>query len=73
VTDTETLLRQAPKTVYEYMRHAVADANELFGEAYVAEHPELICAYMQAAALDYGLSLIASRLERLAYILDRET
>ena len=73
MTDTETLFRQAPKTAYEYMRHAVADANELFGEAYVAEHPELICAYMQAAALDYGLSLIAAMLESLTNTLDRET
>jgi hypothetical protein len=73
VTDTETLFRQAPQTSYEYMRHAVADANELFGEAYVAEHPELICAYMQAAALAYGLSLIASTIESLTNTFDRET
>jgi hypothetical protein len=36
----------------EYMRQAVRNIDEAFGEGYAKDHPELIGAYMQTVALE---------------------
>lgn len=49
----ETLVAQASKTASEYLREAAASIDEMFGEGYSKEHPELVGAFMQTAALDF--------------------
>ena len=36
----------------EYMRQAVRNIDEAFGDGYAKNHPELIGAYMQTVALE---------------------
>jgi hypothetical protein len=64
-TDEQLLFQQAPRTAHEYMQHGVRDIDATFGEGYAEAHPELLAAYMQTAALDYGAELIASKIDGL--------
>ena len=50
------LLEQASTTTSGYMRAARVDIDTEFGEGYAAAHPELVAAYMQAAASDFNTS-----------------
>src|SRR6516162_4954672 len=54
---TSTLMRQAQMTAHDYMAQARHDIDEVFGERYAISHPELIAAYMQTAALDFGAAV----------------
>jgi hypothetical protein len=63
--DPELLFRQAPMTAHDYMVHGVHDIDEIFGKGFAKQHPELLAAYMQTASIDYGASLIASKIEGL--------
>jgi hypothetical protein len=47
-------MRQAHMTAHDYMMQARIDIDSQFGVGYAAEHPELVAAYMQTVALDYG-------------------
>lgn len=40
----------APVTVCAYMKQAEASVDEQFGDGYAAAHPELVAAFIQAAA-----------------------
>jgi hypothetical protein len=59
---SDTLVDQAPATAETYLRRAIEDIDNLLGEGYAKAHPELIAAYMQTAALDYGASIIAQQI-----------
>jgi hypothetical protein len=48
----DTLLGQASDTAATYLRHAVHEIDELFGNGYAAKNPQLIAAFMHAAASD---------------------
>jgi hypothetical protein len=61
--DPETLMRQASWTAKEYLYSAIADINGRLGEGYAEAHPELVGAYIQTAALDYGASMISRAIE----------
>ena len=50
---TETLMRQAPMTIADYMRDAVKFIDEQFGEGFAKQNPALVSAFIQASALDY--------------------
>jgi hypothetical protein len=62
---TSTLMRQAQMTAHDYMAQARHDIDEVFGERYAISHPELIAAYMQTAALDFGAAVIARAIQQL--------
>ena len=66
MTDPATLFKQAPMTAHDYMLAAKRDIDELFGQGYAIKHPELVAAYIQTCALDYGMSLIASKIDDIA-------
>jgi hypothetical protein len=51
---------EAAMTAYAYMVRALSDIDELLGEGTALKHPELIAAYMQAAAID-GAALTIGR------------
>jgi len=55
---TETLFRQAPMTAHDYMMNAIDDIDEL------------IAAYMQTAAIDFGTAIIARAIESISTVLD---
>lgn len=65
--DLSTLLQQASMTAHDYLRNAIEDIDTTFGEkGYAAKHPELVGAYIQTAAMDFGAAVIARAIETLA-------
>lgn len=67
---TETLFRQAPMTAHDYMLKAIHDIDELLGKGYAKQHSELIAAYMQTAAIDFGAAIIARAIEGISGALE---
>jgi hypothetical protein len=71
--DGKTLMRQASMTAREYLEQAIERIDRMLGEGFAKKHPELIGAFMQAAAVDLGSAIIAKTLqdglERLADML----
>jgi hypothetical protein len=63
--DAGFLMKQAADTAGSYMARARAAIDESFGEGYAAAHPELVGAFMQAAAADFQAMWIGQRLEAL--------
>lgn len=61
-----TLMRQASGTADEYFSSAIEKIDQRLGVGYAREHPELIAAFMQTAALDFGASILARALEAIA-------
>jgi hypothetical protein len=53
----ELLTRQAGMTAYSYMRSAQDDIDAMFGEGYAKQHPKLVGAYTQAAAVNFVMSV----------------
>jgi len=49
----ETLMRQAPMTIDEYLRDAVTRIDSIFGDGYAKNHPELTGDFITACATDY--------------------
>jgi hypothetical protein len=62
----ELLMRQASMTAYTHMRSAKDDIDAMFGEDYAKQHPELVGAYMQAAAANFAVTFQGDRLEEIA-------
>lgn len=61
--DSSTLMRQAPMTAHDYLLAAVHDIDEILGKGYAKAHPELLGAYIQTCALDFGAAVIARAIE----------
>jgi hypothetical protein len=53
-------------TADEYMRIAIECIDHRFDKGYAAKHPELVGAFIQAAAMDMGAAVIARAIETLA-------
>jgi hypothetical protein len=49
-------------TAHDYMVNAKSDIDEMFGKDYAVKHPELVAAYMQAAAQDFHTGVIAKEI-----------
>jgi hypothetical protein len=56
------MLRQAGMTAETYLIDGVAAIDKFFGKGFAKEHPELIGAFMQAAATDYAGETIAQQI-----------
>ncbi len=50
----ETLMKQAAQTAKVYLIAAIEAIDSQFGENYAKAHPELVAAFMHAAASDYA-------------------
>lgn len=76
ITDFGDLLRQAPLTADQYMRHAAHLIDEQFGEGYAKKHPELVAAFMRVCAADFNSTTLAKALgaglDRIASALERD-
>ncbi len=59
---SETLMRQAPGTVAEYLEQAVGIIDRQFGKGYAASNPALVGAFLQAASMDFAASIIAQQI-----------
>jgi hypothetical protein len=62
----ELLMRQASMTAYTHMRSAKDDIDAMFGEGYAKQHPELVGAYTQAAAINFAATFQGNQLEEIA-------
>ena len=66
----DVLFGQAKDTADEYLRRAIGSIDGMLGAGYAAKHPELIAAYMNVAAADFGVAssmkVIGSALDRVA-------
>ena len=49
----ETLMRQAPKTMAEYLRDSIKYIDEECGEGYALNHDKLIAAFIIGSSIDY--------------------
>jgi hypothetical protein len=57
---TKKITEEAVMTAYDYMNHALSDIDELLGAGTAQKHPELVAAFMHAAAID-GAALTIGR------------
>lgn len=71
----EILAEQAAKTASGWMSDAVTGIDELFGKGYAKQHPELVAAFMQSAAIDEaamhlrGIALAHQRIDETLEVL----
>lgn len=61
--DSSTLLRQASMTADVYLRRADQYIDRLFGNGFARANPELVAAFMQAAAIDLGSAIVARAIQ----------
>jgi hypothetical protein len=64
------LMRQASYTADTYLGEAIKSIDGRLGAGYACNHPELIGAFMQAAALDYQASFLHNALQAIATSID---
>ena len=50
--------------------HEKRHIDKLLGKGYAKQHPELIAAYMQTAAIDFGTAIIARAIKSVLTALD---
>ena len=60
-----TLMRQARMIANEYLRFAVHDIDDELGPGYAKNHPELIAAFMETAAIELSAAVIARAVDRV--------
>jgi hypothetical protein len=65
------LMRQASMTATEYLDAAIDNIDFRFGPGFSREHPELVVAFVQAAAADFGASIIARAIEGVIDTIDQ--
>ena len=53
------LMEQASMTADAYLRQAIERIDSHLGKGYAAQHPELIGAFMQTAAIDFGAATLS--------------
>ena len=56
------LVEQAPLIANIYMRRAVDQIDQQFGDGFAQKNPGLVGAFMQTAALDEGFAVLAQQL-----------
>jgi hypothetical protein len=66
----DAAMRQAAMTAKHYLICASTDIDDVFGDGYATEHPELMGAYMITAALDFHSASISSDTGDIANAID---
>ena len=51
----------------DHMHTAVERIDKMFGEGYARKHPELVAAFMQAAAIDAAGTMISKAIEAIDF------
>ena len=62
----ETLMEQASMTAHQYFHAAIKTIDAKFADGYAEKHPELIGAFLQAAATDFHTAVFAQELQKAA-------
>ncbi|MBN1689008.1 MAG: hypothetical protein JW893_07915 [Candidatus Omnitrophica bacterium] len=62
-TSSNDAMHQASETAKKYMYDAQGAINKRFGAGYAEQHPDLMAAFMQTAALDFMTSFLAKCLQ----------
>ena len=57
----DTIMRQAHMTAHDYLMHALSDIDELMGKGAAEKYPQIVAAYLNAAATDCGATIIAQQ------------
>jgi hypothetical protein len=65
--DPDDCVDQASKAIAAYLAQAVDAIDRKFCPGYAAQHPQLVGAFIQAAATDHVARRIANALEALAW------
>jgi hypothetical protein len=60
--DFDTLMRQGPMTASLYLSKAIDDVNAQLGKDAARKHPEIVAAFMHAAAIDAVGGVIAQQI-----------
>lgn len=63
----DELMRQAAPTIAEYLRSAIEHIDAQLGDGYAKAHPELLGAFIRAAALDFHAGILSEALSDAAY------
>jgi hypothetical protein len=58
----DTLMRQGPMTASLYLAKAIDEVNAQLGKDAARKHPEIVAAFVQAAAIDEVGSVIAQQI-----------
>ncbi len=58
----DEMMNQAKWTVHDYLISAIENIDKELGPGSAKKHPELIGAYIQSCALDYGATLISQQI-----------
>jgi hypothetical protein len=58
----DTLMKQGPMTASLYLSKAIDDVNAQLGKDAARKHPEIVAAFVQAAAIDEVGSVIAQQI-----------
>jgi hypothetical protein len=66
----DMLMEQACMTAEHYMIEAIKRIDVQFGNGTAKQHPELVAAFMQAAAFDCGTALIGQQLRSIAVLME---
>ena len=56
------LVLQSPVTITSYLRHAIVSIDGELGEGYAARNPQLIGAFITAAASDFNACCLAQQI-----------
>ena len=69
-SDAHHLMLQAPRTIEEYVDGAQKVLDRAFGKGYAKSNPQLVAAFISAAALDFATSIAACSHQDLSDKLD---
>ncbi len=59
----ETLMRQAPMTISDYLDGAVSAIDKQFGDGYAKANPELVAGFIKACAMDFNSMVIKQAID----------
>ncbi len=65
------LMEQSLKETTFYMTSAIKIINDKLGESYAENHPELLGAFMQTAAISNLESVLLNKLENIEKLIDQ--
>jgi len=69
--DAAYQLNKGVDTAHTYLRMANESINELYGQGYAYENPELIGRFMMVAQMNLSSYIIAAKLQEIIYAMDR--
>jgi hypothetical protein len=66
----DTLMRQAPMTVHDYLLDVVRTVDKVFGEGFAARNPVFVASLVDSCVRDFHTGIFSCALGRLADVLE---